>query len=170
MTVTAVSKDPGNLSMTLTAEFDASPERVWQLWADPRQLERWWGPPFYPATFTQHDLTPGSRVAYHMTGPEGDQPRGWWEIVEVDAPHRLVFRDGFADADGSPNPELPVMTADVTIEGIGGGRSRMTLRSVFADAAAMEQVLAMGAEEGLTQAVGQIDAILAEDATVRATR
>ena len=170
MTVTAVSKDPGNLSMTLTAEFDASPERVWQLWADPRQLERWWGPPFYPATFTQHDLTPGSRVAYHMTGPEGDQPRGWWEIVEVDAPHRLVFRDGFADADGSPNTELPVMTADVTIEGIGGGRSRMTLRSVFADAAAMEQVLAMGAEEGLTQAVGQIDAILAEDATVRATR
>jgi hypothetical protein len=28
----------------------------------------------------------------------------------------------------------------------------------------MEQVIAMGMEEGLTQAVGQIDAILAEDA------
>lgn len=40
MTVTAVRKDPQTLSMTLEAEFDASPERVWQLWADPRQLER----------------------------------------------------------------------------------------------------------------------------------
>ena len=45
MTVTAVRKDPETLTMTLTAEFDATPERVWELWADPRKLERWWGPP-----------------------------------------------------------------------------------------------------------------------------
>ena len=51
MTVTAVRKDPQALTMTVEAEFAASPERVWQLWADPRQLERWWGPPTYPATF-----------------------------------------------------------------------------------------------------------------------
>ena len=41
MTVTAVRKDPQALTMTIDAEFDAPPERVWQLWADPRQLERW---------------------------------------------------------------------------------------------------------------------------------
>ena len=76
MTVTAVRKDPQSRTMTLEAEFDASPERVWQLWADPRQLERWWGPPTYPATVDAHDLRPGGRVEYHMTGPEGDQPAG----------------------------------------------------------------------------------------------
>ena len=76
MTVTALHKDPAALTMTLTAEFDASPVRVWQLWADPRQLERWWGPPTYPATFTKHLLAPGSRVEYHMTGPEGDRLLG----------------------------------------------------------------------------------------------
>ena len=110
--------------MTLTAEFDASPERVWQLWADPRQLERWWGPPTYPATFTEHDLTPGGRVEYHMTGPNGDQPRGYWEILEVDPPHRLVFRDGFANEDGTPNPDFPMTTARVTHRGrsADGGR------------------------------------------------
>ena len=86
MTVTAVRKDPDTLTMTLTAEFDASPERVWQLWADPRQLERWWGPPTYPATFTAHDLAPGSHVEYHMTGPSGDQPHGFWDVVEADPP------------------------------------------------------------------------------------
>ena len=164
MTVTAVRKDPQALSLTITAEFDAPPERVWQLWADPRQLERWWGPPTYPATFTQHDLKPGARVAYHMTGPDGEQPRGWWEVVEVDPPRSLVFRDGFANDDGTPNPDLPVTTARVAIEDLGGGRTRMSIESVFPSADAMEQVLAMGAEEGLTQAVAQIDAILAEDA------
>jgi uncharacterized protein YndB with AHSA1/START domain len=168
MTVTAVRKDPHALSMTLDAEFEAPPERVWQLWADPRQLERWWGPPTYPATVTSHDLRPGGRVEYHMTGPEGDQPRGYWEVLQAEPPHRLVFRDGFANADGTPNTDLPVGEARVTIADIGGGRTRMSIESVFPDAAAMEQVLAMGMEEGLTQAVGQIDAILAEDAVARA--
>ena len=60
MTVTAVHKDADALTMTLTAEFDAPPERVWDLWADPRQLERWWGPPGWPATFTSHDLAPAA--------------------------------------------------------------------------------------------------------------
>jgi uncharacterized protein YndB with AHSA1/START domain len=163
MTVTAVRKDPDQLTMTLDAEFDASPERVWQLWADPRQLERWWGPPTYPATFTKHDLAAGSRVEYHMTGPQGDQPRGFWDIVEVDPPRSLVFRDGFANDDGTPNTDMPSNEVRVTIAQ-AGDRTRMSIASIFASTAAMEQVLAMGMEEGLTQAVGQIDAILAEDA------
>lgn len=163
MTVTDVQKNPDALTMIITAEFGASPERIWQLWADPRQLERWWGPPTYPATFTKHDLAPGSRVEYHMTGPGGDQPRGYWEVVEVDPPHSLVFHDGFANDDGSPNTDLPRTTARVTIEELGNGRTRMSIESVFPSAEAMEQILAMGAEEGFKQAVGQIDAILAED-------
>jgi uncharacterized protein YndB with AHSA1/START domain len=167
MTVTAVRKDADNLIMTLDAEFDASPELVWQLWADPRQLERWWGPPTYPATVTSHDLRPGGRVEYHMTGPDGDQPRGYWEIVQVDAPHRLVFSDGFANADGTPNSDMPLNEVRVTIAEISEGRTQMTIQSKFPDAAAMEQLTAMGMEEGLKQAVGQIDAILAEDPAAR---
>ena len=163
MTVTAVRKDPHALTLTLIAEFDASPERVWELWADPRQLERWWGPPTYPATFTTHDLAAGGRVEYHMTGPSGDQPRGFWDILEADAPHRLVYRHGFAHADGTPNPDLPGMTAGVTIELIDAGRTRMSIESRFPSTEAMDQILAMGMEEGLKQAVGQIEAILAED-------
>jgi uncharacterized protein YndB with AHSA1/START domain len=162
MTVTAVRKDPKALTLTLDAEFDASPERVWRLWSDPRQLERWWGPPTYPATFTRHDLTPGSRVEYHMTGPEGDQPHGYWDIVEVDPPRGLVFTDGFAGEDGTPNPDFPSSEVRVTIAEIGG-RTRMTILSLFPSAEAMEQMLAMGMEPGLTEAVGQIDGILAED-------
>jgi uncharacterized protein YndB with AHSA1/START domain len=96
MTVTAVRKDPHTRTMTLDAEFDASPERVWELWADPRQLERWWGPPTYPATVDAHDLSPGGRVEYHMTGPEGDQPRGYWEST------RFSPRIGSCSATGSP--------------------------------------------------------------------
>ena len=170
MTVTAVRKDPENLRMTLDAEFEASPERVWQLWADPRQLERWWGPPGYPATFTDLDLRPGGRAAYYMTTPEGDSPAGYWDILEVEPPHRIRARDGFANADGTPNTEMGSGEMHVTIEALDDGRTRMSIENVFPDTATMEQLLAMGQEQGMTEALGQIDAILAEGSVAGAAR
>ena len=167
MTVTAVRKDPQRLTLTIEAEFDASVERVWQLWADPRQLERWWGPPTYPATFTKHDLAAGSRIEYHMTGPAGDQPHGYWDVLEVEPPRRIVLRGGCAYGDGTLTTEVPISTIRVSIEEVAQGRTRMSIEIVFPSTEAMEQVLAMGTEEGLSRAVGQIDAILAEETIQR---
>lgn len=162
MPVTQVEKNAESLSLTVTSEFDASVERVWRLWADPRQLERWWGPPTYPATVVVHDLAPGGRVAYFMTGPEGDRHHGWWKIVSVNPPRGLRFIDGFADATGAENPELPTMTATVAIDPLDGGRTRMTISSQFASLAHMEQLAAMGMVEGITAAINQIDAFIAD--------
>jgi uncharacterized protein YndB with AHSA1/START domain len=160
MTVTAVRKDPRRLSLIVEAEFNASVERVWQLWSDPRQLERWWGPPSYPATFTQHNLTPGSRSEYHMTGPGGEQPNGYWEILEVEPPSRILLRDCCDNADGTPRP---INTIRVRVQAIAEGRTLMSIEVVFPSIEAMEQAVAMGTDEGLGEAVGQIDAILAEE-------
>ena len=167
MTVTAVHRNPQRLTLTIEAEFDASVERIWQLWTDPRKLERWWGPPSYPATFTEHDLAPGGRVEYQMTGPAGDLPGGFWEILEVEPPRRMLFRDGCATADGTPNRDMPKSTIRVDIEEVAEGRTRMSIEIVFPSTEAMEQALAMGTDAGLSQAIGQIDAILAEEAIQR---
>ena len=167
MTVIAVDKHLETLTMTVHAEFDATADRVWQLWADPRQLEQWWGPPTYPATIDSFDLRPGGRVAYHMTGPGGDQPRAFWEVIDIDPPRSLLFHDTFANDDGSPSSHVPGSTARVTIEEVGGGRTKMSIESRFPSTEAMEKLLAMGMEGGLTQAIGQIDAILAADAPAR---
>ena len=161
MTVTNVRKDPEALTMTVTAELDATVERAWQLWADPRQLERWWGPPTYPATVVDHDLTTGGRVSYYMTGPEGDKAQGWWHVVAAEPPTRLVLKDGFADDSGQPNDDMPIMDMVVTlVEGSGGGTT-MTIETRFPSLEAMEQLVSMGMEEGMAAALGQIDAILA---------
>jgi uncharacterized protein YndB with AHSA1/START domain len=160
MTVTSVDKDFDNLTLTLVADFDAPPERVWQLWADPRQLERWWGPPSHPATVEAHDLTTGGEVTYVMTGPEGEKSRGWWRVTSVDPPTSLEFTDGFADADGTPVAEMPTTTLRVQLSEHAGG-TRMVLRSVFDSREHMEQIVNMGAPEVLQQTVGQMDALLA---------
>ncbi|MPZ28987.1 MAG: SRPBCC domain-containing protein [Micromonosporaceae bacterium] len=160
MSVTSVDKDFDNLTFTLVADFDAPIDRVWQLWADPRQLERWWGPPSYPATVEQHDLTPGGEVTYVMTGPDGDQHRGWWRIRSVDPPKSLAFTDGFADQAGTPIAELPTTAVQMQLTERDRG-TRMELRSVFDSREQMEQLVNMGMVEGMQQSVGQIDALLA---------
>ena len=104
MPVTDITKDIENRTLAITAEFAAPVERVWALYADPRQLEKVWGPPEYPATFVDHDLRPGGRSTYYMTSPEGERFAGYWDITEVEAPRRLAFRDGFAHADLNAQP------------------------------------------------------------------
>ena len=152
MTVTAVDKDPTTCTMRITAEYDAPVERVWQLWSDPRLLERWWGPPTYPATVDEHHLTPGGRVAYHMTGPEADRAGGWWRVLVVEPPHHLEIEDGFADADGAPNPKMPTMHMRVDITAVDAG-TRMSIRTTFPSPEAMEQLVSMGMADGTAQAL-----------------
>ena len=117
----------------------------------------------YPATVTRHQLAAGGRVEYHMTGPTGDQPKGYWDVLEVDPPRRLVFHDGFANADGSPNDELPRTEGHVSITSGAGGLTRMSIESHFPSVQALEGLVQMGMEEGLRLAVSQIDDILAGD-------
>lgn len=161
MTVTDVRKDPTALTMTVTSEWDAPVARVWQLWADPRQLERWWGPPTHPATVVDHDLRAGGKVSYFMTSPEGEQHHGWWKVVAVEEPHRLDLEDGFADAAGNPNDALPTTLFTVTLAEQAAGTTTMRIESRFPSREAMDQMLEMGMEEGSVTAIDQIDAILA---------
>ncbi|WP_298455735.1 SRPBCC domain-containing protein [uncultured Cellulomonas sp.] len=160
MTVVSTHQDTDALTFTIVADLAASPARAWQLWADARQLERWWGPPTWPATFTAHDLVVDGGSRYHMTGPDGTEAHGWWRVLAVDEPRSLEFEDGFADASGTPDPELPTTRALVLLEESDGG-TRMTIRSTFATAEQMAQLASMGMVEGMTAAVGQMDDLIA---------
>ena len=165
MTVTSIRKDPETLTMTITAELGAGVERAWQLWADLRPLERWWGPPTYPATFVDHDLATGGRVRYFMTGPDGEKSHVWWQVLAAEPPHRLEFKDGFADDSGAPNDAMPTMTMVVTLTDRDGGGTVMAIDARFPSLGAMEQLVSMGTDELMAAALAQIDEILAEDLT-----
>lgn len=160
MTVTNVVRDPGSLTLTISSQYAAPPERVWRLWDDPRLLERWWGPPTYPATFVEHDLRAGGVASYFMTGPGGDQPHGFWRVLAVDAPHRLEFESGLADAEGHPLADPPAMVVRVALTEHAPGATRMDVVAQFPSVPVMERYLAMGMSEGMSGALGQTDALL----------
>lgn len=160
MPVTHVSHDVDTRTLTITAEFAAPADRIWQVYADPRQLERVWGPPSHPATVIDHDLSPGGRVTYFMTSPEGDKHAGYWNVLTVDEPRSFSFEDGFCDADFVPNADLPVSTSVFTFTELEG-RTTATYVSTYASAEALQQVLDMGVIEGASSAINQIDDLVA---------
>ncbi len=161
MPVTSVTKDVESLTMTVVADFTASTRRLWDAYLDPRMIERFWGPPTYPAVFTRHDGCVGGRSEYAMTGPGGDVSRGYWEWLAVDELKGFEVRDGFAQADGSPNPELPWMRMSFVFEATESG-SRVCTTTFFNSVEELQRLVDMGMEQGMTEAMGQMDAVLAD--------
>ena len=159
MSFVSLDKDYDNLTITVIAEFDAPIDRVWELWSDPRKLERWWGPPGYPATFEKHDVTPGGEVTYFMTGLEGERLWGAWRVTAIDPPTSLEFTDACTDAAGAPAEDTPVHHVSVRLSERDGG-TRMVMRSRFDSREDMERVVEMGTPEGREQAIRQMYGLL----------
>lgn len=159
MPVTDVITDADTLTMTVTADFAAPIDRVWNAYSDPRQLERFWGPPGWPATFTAWDHTVGGRAVYTMNGPRGEKSTGTWEFLAIDEPRGFEVLDAFADEDGTPLDGFPAQRMTFRFEPTPDG-TRMVTTSHFDSVEALEQVVSMGQVEGLKLAMAQLDAVL----------
>jgi uncharacterized protein YndB with AHSA1/START domain len=169
MPITDVSSNPNDLTLTVVAEYPVPVERLWDAYADPRQLERFWGPEQWPATFTRHDMAVGGRSHYHMTGPDGTIAGGWFRFLAIEPLKRIEVEDGFSDDAGAPNAAMPTMHMFFTFESTDSG-SRFTNVTTFPSVEAMEQLVQMGMMEGMRSAMGQVDAVLADLAAFAASR
>lgn len=162
MPVIDTHSDTDTRTLTITARFAAPVERIWEIYADPRQLEKIWGPPTHPATFVSHDMVTGGRATYYMTSPEGEKFGGWWKFLEISEPNRLVFEDGFADDDLNPVDTAPVGRNVYTFTAHDGG-TQAVYESTYATAEDLQKVLDMGVVEGASGAINQIDELVARD-------
>jgi uncharacterized protein YndB with AHSA1/START domain len=159
MPVIDVTNDADTLTMTLSAGFAAPVDRLWRAFTEPRQLERFWGPPGWPATFDSFDFTVGGRSNYHMTSPQGEVSRGTWEFIRIDEGSGFEVLDAFADEHGAPVADIPAMRMVFRFEPTDEG-SKLSTVTYFASAESLEQAVEMGMVEGLTLAIGQLDRVL----------
>ena len=169
MPITSVTSNAESLTLTVVGEYPVPVERLWEAYADPRQLERFWGPEGWPATFTRHDVAPGGRSAYYMTGPDGSRSSGWFRFLAVEPLRRMELEDGFANEDGTPNENMPTIHMVFTFEPTASG-SRFVGVTTFPSIEAMEQLVTMGMVEGMQSAMGQLDDVLADLASFAAAR
>ena len=162
MPVISSRADTEALTLTYVGEYPSEVERVWQLWADARQLARWWGPPSWPAVVEPHDLVAGGESRYEATGPDGEVSIGWWTTTAVEPPVRLEYDEGFAGEYGEPIDYLDPVHVTVTLELIATG-TRVTWVMRFPDRGQQDQMLDVGMEDGVRESLAQIDAVLAEE-------
>jgi len=161
MPITSITSDPEALTLTIVADYPCTLERLWEAYVDPRQLERFWGPEQWPATFTRHEVYVGGESHYYMTGPNGEKSRGWFKFLRVDPYALMEMEDGFADEQGNRNEAMPTMRMSFRFERTKQG-ARYTGVTTFTSLESMEQLVKMGMIEGTKSAMGQIDAVLAD--------
>lgn len=155
MPLTSVTKDPAALTLTVVGDYAVPQQRLWEAFADPRQLERFWGPPSWPATFTRHDFKVGGRAEYFLSGSNGEKWSGSWKFTAVNPMSSFEACDGEDNAEDENMPSSMKFTFESTPAG-----SRITVVTRFSSLDAMEHV-AVGMEEGLRAAMPQLDTVLA---------
>ena len=156
MPLTSVTKDAATLTLTVVGDYPVPQKRLWDAFADPRQLERFWGPPFAPATFTRYDMKVGGRAEYFLSLPDGKKWSGSWKFTAVNPISSFEARDGEDNAEDPNMPSSMKFAFEATPTG-----SRFTCVTTFSSVEAMEQTIP-GMEEGLRAALPQLDAMLAE--------
>jgi uncharacterized protein YndB with AHSA1/START domain len=121
--------------LTLERTFEASPEEVWELWTTRDGIEAWMGPDGFSVAVGELDVRPGGRLVYAMRAVGPDQveymkqagmplvTEQHVEFLEVDPPHRLVYRD---IADFIPGVEAYEVETVVELTRVAGG-TRMVL-------------------------------------------
>lgn len=161
MPVTDVVSNAEALTLTIVAEYPVPVTRLWEAYMDPRQLERFWGPREWPATFTRHDMYVDGESHYYMTGPDGTVSGGKFRILAMEPYVFFEAHDAFADEHGHENIAMPTMRMRFDFEATVTG-SRFTSTTWFTTAESMEQLLNMGMVEGTKSAMSQIDDVLAD--------
>ncbi|GIP22160.1 SRPBCC family protein [Paenibacillus sp. J22TS3] len=142
----------GNNELISTREFDYPRERVFEAWTDPDQLARWWGPNGFSNTFHEFDLRPGGTWRLTMHGPDGTDYANHNRFEEIVPSERIVIRH-------LPGHEFQLTAI---FEELDNGRTRMTFRQLFMDAADFEQSKKMCAEAN-EQNLDRLNAVLVNE-------
>ena len=151
MTLTLIS----DLEVSLTREFDAPRERVFEAWTQPEHVSRWWGQDGSTLALCEIELRPGGEWRYVELSADGNEYPFCGEYIEVVAPERLVHTFVF---DVEPFNARPA-TVTVLFEDLDG-RTRMTETTVFQTRDDRDAMIEAGMEDGARQALVRLEALL----------
>lgn len=145
--------DAADREIVITRLFDAPRERVWNAWADPKQVVKWWGPRGFSTASEQREFKPGGAWRNVMTGPDGTKYPSLARFEEIIEPERVVYTNCWGRSGG---PRAGYRTT-ATFKDVGG-KTELTMRVVFDTAEARElAVKEYGAIEGGKQSMARLE-------------
>ena len=150
-----VPESDDDLAFVITREFDAPAHLLFEAFSRPEHVTQWFGPKGWPLTLCEMDFRTGGRYRFAMTGPDGKQntPFGgtYLEIV----PDRKIKYDNRWEM---PGAETMIVTFTYEER---GGRTKLTIHTLFASAAMKQMHLGGGYEQGVGSALDQLASFVA---------
>jgi uncharacterized protein YndB with AHSA1/START domain len=132
-----------------TRIFDAPRAFVWKAWTDTEHVAQWWGPNGFTNTIHEMNVSPGGIWRFMMHGPDGTDYPNKIVFIEVVEPERLVYMHG---DEGDPDQFHVTVTFAAQ-----GGKTSLTMRSVFRTAAERDYVVEkFGAIDGMNQTLSRL--------------
>ena len=143
--------------LVLTRILNARRENVYRAWTDPVLLKQWFTPKPWTTTVAELDVRVGGSNLIVMRSPEGQEFPNRGVYLEVVPNERLVMTDAYTRA-WEPS-EKPFMTAVLTFEEAGPGKTLYTARVRHWSVADREAHEKMGFHEGWGQCATQLEAV-----------
>lgn len=147
---------PSPQEVLVSRVFDAPRERVFEAHVDPKALEAWWGPREYVNTVDKWDVRPGGAWRIVQRTPDGTEHGFHGEFREIVPPERLTWTFEYEGLPGH------VVTQTVTFEEERRGRTKLTVRALYASQEDRDGMLASGMEWGLRQSYDVLEERLAD--------
>ncbi len=142
-------------TVVIEREFDAPRELVWQVWTDPDEVAKWWGPEHFttPREKIEFDLKPGGVSRLTMVGPDGEEFPNNGHFGVVEPPARLSYIEKEI-----PHPMMESGETTIEFLDLGGNRTKVVVTSRIV---ASDELPDM-AEQGWNSQLDKLVALLAE--------
>ncbi len=151
-----IMAEPGKQEMLITREFDAPRELVFKACTDPALLSQWWGPRYLTTEVDQMDVRPGGQWRFINRDAEGHEYGFHGVYHEILAPERVIQTFEFEGLPEAGHVTLETMT----LEALPGGRTLMSIQSIYQSVADRDGVLQSGMEGGANETYDRLEELI----------
>jgi uncharacterized protein YndB with AHSA1/START domain len=145
--------EPGKQEIIVTRTFDAPRDLVFKVATDPNLIPEWWGPRYLTTTVDRMDVRPGGSWRFIHRDPNGSEYGFHGVYHAIDAPERTVSTFEFEGMPGHVILETNTFTEQ-------GGKTLMTVQSVFQSVEDRDGMLNSGMESGETESYERLTELL----------
>lgn len=155
MTKATVIAEPGTHVFTMSRDFNAPRELVFEAISNPKHVPEWWGQRSSTTIVDQMDVRVGGLWRYIQRDPQGNEYAFHGVYHSIIAPEQVI--DTF-EFEGMPGH---VILETMTLQELADGKTRLTVSSVFQSVADRDGMLSSGMEQGTNESYDRLDELLA---------
>ncbi|WCT12507.1 SRPBCC family protein [Mucilaginibacter jinjuensis] len=146
-------------TLTITREFLAGRQLVWDCYTKSDLLDQWFAPKPFTTKTKSMDFSEGGHWHYAMIEPNGTEYWGYTEYLKIQPIDYYTSTDAFSNAEGEINTDLPRAEWVVTFTDKGENALVETVVT-YKSLSDLETVINMGMEQGMTATLEKLDELL----------